>query len=130
MLAHRWIFLKCSFCCRFRKSEYPPYRSHPYLTHISDANSRLLLALSSADISVNFRPTVIPAHKTWYRFGILVDVSCSFQIPTALFREVLFCCHLITFYLFSLYKLRRASAIQPISTANWLLFIGFFKYFY
>ncbi|XP_029347273.1 glutamate receptor ionotropic, delta-1-like [Acyrthosiphon pisum] len=53
----------------------------------TDANGRLLLALSSADISVNFRPSLIPVHKTWYKYGILVDVSCSVQIPTTLFRK-------------------------------------------
>ncbi|CAH1738068.1 unnamed protein product [Aphis gossypii] len=51
-----------------------------------DANSRLLLALSSADISVNFRPSMIPVHETWYRYGILVDVSCV-QVTTTLFQK-------------------------------------------
>ncbi|XP_060852766.1 glutamate receptor ionotropic, kainate glr-3-like [Rhopalosiphum padi] len=51
-----------------------------------DANNRLLLALSSADISVNFHPSVIPVHETWYRYGILVDVSCA-QVATTLFQK-------------------------------------------
>uniref|UniRef100_A0A2S2NTB4 Glutamate receptor delta-1 subunit n=1 Tax=Schizaphis graminum TaxID=13262 RepID=A0A2S2NTB4_SCHGA len=51
-----------------------------------DANNRLLLALSSADISVNFHPSVIPVHETWYRYGILVDVSCD-QVATTLLQK-------------------------------------------
>ncbi|XP_025422107.1 glutamate receptor 2-like [Sipha flava] len=52
----------------------------------SDSVNRLLLGLSSANISVGFRPSAIPTFNTWYRCGILVDVSCT-QIATTLFRQ-------------------------------------------
>ncbi|VVC30079.1 Ionotropic glutamate receptor [Cinara cedri] len=53
----------------------------------SDKKSRLLFELSSVDISVNFYQTAIPVyHHTWYRYGILVDVSCT-QIATVLFQQ-------------------------------------------
>lgn len=53
----------------------------------ADANGRLLYGLSSADISVNFRPMVMPVYETWYKYGILVDVSCV-QTAGALFEQV------------------------------------------
>lgn len=51
------------------------------------ADGQLLFGLSSADISANFRPSVIPAYGTWYKHGVLVDVSCV-QTASALFAQV------------------------------------------
>lgn len=81
-----FLFLSFSHC-RFWKLIITPVCTLLCAWRSLDANNRLLFALSSADISVNFHPSVIPVHNTWYRYGILVDVSCV-QIPTTLFRMV------------------------------------------
>jgi len=51
------------------------------------ADRQLLFGLSSADISANFRPSVMPAYDTWYKHGVLVDLACV-QTAAALFAQV------------------------------------------
>lgn len=58
-------------------------------TVFTDANSRLLFGLSSADISVSFHPSVVPLYDTWYGYGILVDISCV-QTANTLFQQVIY----------------------------------------
>lgn len=101
LLAHRWrlivMFFPCIrscvlFCFVFFYKFYRngQIRNNVWRDESTDANSQLLFEMSSADISVNFRPSVVPEYDTWYRHGILVDVSCT-GTTDALFRQVTTC---------------------------------------
>ncbi|XP_050546126.1 uncharacterized protein LOC126908256 [Daktulosphaira vitifoliae] len=39
-------------------------------------SSKLLTRLSDVDISVSYNQSPLPSHNPWYRYGILVDLSC------------------------------------------------------
>lgn len=42
-----------------------------------DIQKRLLLKFSLCDISISFNKLLYEGHKTWYRQGNLVDLSCE-----------------------------------------------------
>ncbi|XP_050421371.1 uncharacterized protein LOC126833853 [Adelges cooleyi] len=49
-------------------------------------NSNLLVRLSDVDVSVTFHPSTIPSHNPWYRYGILIDLSCT-NFSSPLFKQ-------------------------------------------